>query len=371
MARTTDVAIVGGGVIGCAIAYYLSRLGVRSTVFESQRLAHGASGATAGLVTPLWHTDRPPRAGFALGLRSLELFVALAEEMAGEGIDPGFRRTGVTRVARIPGQVEKLRLDLAWQGELGLGVRWLTADELTERQPGLHPEVRGGVFSPGEGYAEGETLVHALADAASRAGATVLEGTEVAGLEAEGRRVLGVRTAGETYHAGHTVLAAGPWTGVAGRWAPYPIPVRPVKGQRLLLRKAGLTLRGPVLTFGRSLVPQSGGAIIVGGTRHEGEFDQQVTAGGMADLLEDAVSNVPALRDATFLGGRAGVRPGSPDGVPILGPLPTWDGLSIASGHDHAGVMLATGTAELMARYISTGDEAPLAPFSIARFSPE
>lgn len=368
MTKTTDVAIIGGGVIGCAIAYYLSRLGIRSTVFERDRLGCGASGATAGLVTPLQHVNHANSALFALGMRSFELFPGLAAELREAGIDPLFRQCGVVKIALTPEQVQLLKDDLVWQGELGLGVRWLDSRDVLELEPQVSPQAIGGIFSPLEGHVTGQRLVDALAHAASQRGTTFHEGTEVVGLEIEGSRVIGVRMSSETFHAGHTVLAAGPWSGLARRWVPATIPVRPVKGQRLLLRKKGFLPRVVVHSFHGTITPQSDGNVLVGATRHEGAFDHDITVDAIAWIVANAALSVPALKDARLVEARAGVRPGSPDDVPIIGPVPGWDGLSIASGHDGCGIMLSAGTAELMATYISKGDPRPLEPFSLSRF---
>lgn len=369
MPQTTDVAIVGGGVIGCSIAYYLAKEGIRSAVFEQRRFGSGASGATVGVVGPLWHISPSDEATFALGLRSLEMFPALAAELLEAGIDPEFRQSGILRIALTAEQTETLKGNLAWQGELGVGTRWLEPDEVLEREPQINPRVLGAVYSPREGYVRGQRLVDALVHAASQRGATFFEGVEVTGLATEGRRAVGVRTVRDTFYAQHTVLAAGPWTGIAGRWIPLQLPVRPVKGQRILLRKIGFLPQCPVHNFAGYVVPQLDGNLLVGATRHEGEFDQEITAEALGQIMATAISTFPLLRGARFVEARAGVRPGSPDGVPIIGPVPGWDGLSIASGHDALGVMLSPGTSRLMADYVGTGDAGPLEPFSLARFS--
>ncbi len=371
MRMTTDVAIVGGGVIGCSIAYYLARRGIKSIVFEQHRLASGASGATAGLITPLWHVDHTHRALFDMGLRSLNAFPDLAADLAESGADPGLRQCGVLKVAVTQEEAETLKDDFAWQGEMDLGVTWLDPDEIFEREPELSQETLGGVFSPHEGYVSGQRLVDSLMHAATQRGATLLEGEEVSGLETDGRRVTGVRTAKDVCHAENTVLAAGPWTGIANRWIDHPIPVRPIKGQRALLKKAGFLPDFVVHSFIGTAVPQTDGTILVGATRHEGQFDQEVTADAIMSILANAISILPTLKDASFVEARAGVRPGSPDNVPIIGPIPDWEGLSVASGHGGTGVMLAPGTAELIADYISTGNADSLEPFSVSRFDLE
>lgn len=368
MPNTAGVVIIGGGVMGCSVDYQLAKLGVKSTVLERSHFAAGASGATAGVVAPLWHVEPQVAPLFSLGLRSLEMFPALADELADAGIDPGFRQNGVLKLAFSMAEQDELRRNLAWQGELGLGVGWLSADDVVAREPEVNPEVMGGVFSPREGHIQGQRYVESLVHAASRLGATFREGVDVTGLEVEGQTVTGVRTTMETYHCGQTVLAAGPWTGIAGRWLPQKLPVRPVKGQRILLRKTGFLPKCPVRNFDAYVVPQTDGNILVGATREENRFDEDTTAEGISLMVLAALANFPGLKDATFVRARAGVRPGSPDDIPIIGPVPGWDGLSIISGHDSAGIMLSLGSGELMANYLNTGQTGPLEPFSLARF---
>ena len=369
MARTVDVAIIGGGVIGSAIALYLSMRGFACKLFEQREFGWGASGATAGVVGPLWHVPHTHEAAMALGLSSLREFSRLTDSLAETGVSTGFRKSGILNVARTEDDERTLREGLAWQGELGLGVRWVDADELLELERHVAPGARGGVYSPQEGFVHGRSFVRAMVNAAASIfGARLAEGVEVGGLITEGDRVVGVESSEGRLYADHVVLAAGPWSGLAGRWLPEALPVRPAKGQRLLLRKPGFMPSMPVRDYGRYVMPQPDGSILVAATRHEGEFDTRVTADAIGELLADAVRAFPLLRNAEFAGAMAGVRPFSPDGLPIIGPVPGREGLIIASGHDAAGVMLAPGTAQLVTDYITSGDAAPLEPFALSRF---
>lgn len=365
MARTAEVAIIGGGVVGCSIAYQLAKRGIRSTVFEKDRLAYGASGATAGIVGPIWYVDHTVGPYFDLAMRSLDMFPTLTEELKVAGIDPEYRGTGVMKVALTDELSDFLRDNLTWQRELGIGVHWIDRTELLEREPHVTPDAQGAVLSPQEGSIRGEAYVRSLAHAASGLGATILEHTEVTNLEFDGSRVVGVRTPVDGIcYAGHTVLAAGAWTGLSARWLPQAIPVRPVKGQRITLRMPGFLPRGPV----QSVVPQNDGTVIAATTREEGIFDHRITA-AVRDMFDNATTVYPVLENAEFVGARAGIRPGSPDGMPILGPVPGWKGLSVASGHDHVGIILSPSTGADMADYISTGDASALDFFSLSRFT--
>ena len=367
--RTADVTIVGGGVIGCSIAYQLAKGGIRSWVFERNRFASGASGATAGMITPLWHVDHDNPALFTMGMDSLKSFPNLAADLTEAGIDPELDMCGVLKVAMDAKQVEALERDLMWQTDLGLDVRWANTRDVLKLEPEVNRENHGGVFSPHEGRIRGQRLVDSLVHAAESLGAIFTEGVEVISLVTEGSRVLGVRTNRGEVLSSHTVLAAGPWTGLFKRWIQQPsLPVRPVKGQRLLVRKPGFLPKIIIQSFIGSNIPQPDGSILIGATRHEGEFDQEITVDAVTAILSNATTILPVLKDSILVQATAGVRPGSLDDVPILGPVPGWDGLSVASGHDAAGVMLSPETGRLMADYIATGDAEALEPFSLARF---
>ncbi len=365
MPQTTDVAIIGGGVIGCSIAYQLAKRGIRSTIFEKDCLASSASGATGGIVGPIWYVDHTIGPYFDLAMRSFEMFPALTQELKDTGIDPEYRQNGVMKVALTDELYGILQDNLTWQSELGIGVRWIDQDELREREPYLTPEARGAVFSPQEGNIRGHAYVRSLAHAACQLGATCIEGSEVTGLEFDGNRVIGVRTLTDVYHAEHTVLAAGAWTGLVDRWLPKTIPVRPVKGQRITIRMPGFLPMGPV----QSVVPQNDGTMLACATREEGLFDHKITAAAIENMFNNATMVYPMLKDAEFVGARAGVRPGSPDGMPMLGPVPEYQSLSVASGHDHVGIILSPATGVDMAEYIATGDTSKLDFFSLARFT--
>ena len=367
--RTVDVAIVGGGVIGSATTLYLSMRGFSCKLFEQREFGWGASGATAGVVGPLWHVPHTHEAAMALGLSSLREFPRLNEALADTGVSTGFRQSGILNIARTEADAQTLREGLTWQGDLGLGVCWVDGEEVSELEQHVAPGALGGVYSPQEGFVHGRSFVRAMVSAAATVyGARLAEGVEVGGLITEGGRVVGVQSSEGRLYANHVVLAAGPWSGLAGRWLPQALPVRPAKGQRLLLRKPGFMPSMPVRDYGRYVMPQPDGSILVAATRHEGAFDNRVTADAVGELLADAGRAFPLLRDAEFAGAIARVRPASPDGLPIIGPVPGWEGLILASGHDSAGVMLAPGTAQLVTDYLVSGDAAPLGPFGLSRF---
>ncbi len=371
MPEPVDVAIVGGGVMGCAIAWQLSKRGVSCALVEKGAFGGGASGATAGVVGPLWHLDHDDTAVFDLGMRSLELFPQWAAELTEAGVNPEYQQNGVLRLAFSDDEVAELDGLFRWQSRLDLDVQWLEREGVIQRQQETNPEVLAGIFSPHEGCVRGQRFCDALAHAAGRLGAMLYERVEVTALSNDGDRITGIETTVGHIRAGQVVLAAGPGSGIGGRWSapggPLDLPVRGVKGQRILLRRPGYMPKTPVRNSAVYVVPRLDGNILVASTREEGRSDEIVTAEGVATLISGAVRSFPMLRDAAFVSARAGVRPATPDGRPIIGPVSGVDGLAIATGHDAVGIMLSPGTAELVVQYLLDGVAGPLQSFSADR----
>ena len=370
--KTADIVIIGGGVIGCLVAYYLAKRKVQVLVLDRSRFGSNASGATVGVISPFWHVDPTIKAMWNLGVRSLELFPSLAAELTESGIDPEFRQSGVLKLAFTEHQAGELKRNLARQSPLDTSVVWLDPNDLLERDPAVNPLVLGGVLTPNEGYVRGQRLVDSLVQAATTFGATFFENTEVLSLRRNGNRVTGVNTPVGSVSSEQVLIAAGPWSGIHTNWfgeeSSTRIPIRPVKGERILLRKPGFLPKTPVRNFEAYVVPQLDGDILVGATREESRFDQIVTADGVSRMIDAAVLSYPSLADAEFVSGRSGVRPATPDGMPVLGPVQTIQGLSIASGHDSVGIMLSPATAELLSQYLLDGNAGPLEPFRLSRF---
>ncbi len=373
MDDSVDVAIIGGGVMGCAIAWQLAERGVSCALVEKGEFGRGASGATAGVVGPLWHLDPEDRDLFRLGMRSLELFPQWASSLTEMGVNPEFQQNGVLRLAFSEDEVEELRGFHRWQSELRMEVQWLNRAEILEREPRCSTQALAAIFSPEEGCIRGQRFCDALAHAAGRLGARLYERTEVTSLTHDGDRVTGIETTAGHIAAGQVVLAAGPGSGIGGRWAapdgPLDLPVRGVKGQRILLRRPGFMPSTPVRNSSVYVVPRLDGNILVASTREEGRTDETVTAEGVATLISGAVMSFPMLADAAFVGGRAGVRPATPDGRPIIGPVPGVKGLTVATGHDAVGIILSPGTAELVVNWLLDRAAEPLESFRADRFA--
>jgi len=365
-----DVVVVGGGVIGCAIAYYLTQAGVGVTIVERGEIGGEASGAAAGMLAPLSESPRP--GPFVdLCLTSLRLFPALADALREEtGIDIEYLPSGILRVALSEDEEGELHHRLEWQSALGgsLSLEWVDGEALRRLEPRLG-RARGALYSPQEHQVSAGRLTQALAQAAARRGAVIQQGVAVTGLLANGRRVVGVGTSAGRVSGGHVVLAAGPWTGAFGRRLGVPLPVRPVRGQMLAFADFALPLRHIVWGEAAYLVPKANGFLFVGATVEDVGFRSGTTVRGQSALRRSARSLVPSLAHSEVASSWAALRPGSPDGLPILGPVPGWDGLSVAGGHYRNGILLAPITGRLMAQLLTDGKtEMALAPFSAGRF---
>jgi len=365
----TDVIIVGGGVIGCSIAYYLAREGVKVTVLDKGEIGGEASRAAAGMLAPLAEVeeDGPFQ---ALALAGLRLFPHLSEALEQEcGVDIEYLRSGILRVALTEEQAEHLKGFAHRRSSPGLELHWLEPDELRALEPGLSPEIRGALYSPEEHQVNADQLVQALARAAAARGAVLRQDTRVMRLLGRGMRVTGVRIPDGTLSAGHVVLAAGAWTAKVAQGIGVDLPVFPVRGQMIALLASRSALRHIVWGEEGYLVPKANGLIFAGATVERVGFRNNVTVRGLRGLKRMAESLLPRLADLDAVDAWAGFRPGSADGLPILGPVPGWEGLSVACGHFRNGILLAPITGQLIARSIFDGssDEA-LAPFSPARF---
>ncbi len=346
-----DVIVVGGGVIGCAVAFALARAGVSVLVVERDRVGAHASGASAGMLAPL--TESPGEGlAQAIGLEAFELFPSLVEEIRElSGIDPGFRRSGILRLAEAD-EVVRLREQAARLE--GQGCEWLGAEELHKLDVRFAPELAGAVWSPHEGYVDGFLLTRAYAAAAARRGARFQPGTTVTGLRLRGSRVEGVRSSAGAFAAREVVLCTGAWTRLVEDWLDVSLPVEPVKGQMVALESPDPEPRFVFWGRGAYAVPRSG-VLRVGATVEREGFDVRPTAAGIGSLLNGVTRLMPCVSECGLKRAWAGLRPGTPDDLPLLGPVAGVFGLTVAAGHYRTGILLSGYTGLAVADWILTG----------------
>jgi glycine oxidase len=352
----SDVVIVGGGIIGLAVAWRASQAGLSATLLERDVVGRGTSHVAAGMLAPVAEVEFGASGGrlLELGLRSVSMWPAFATELeAATGSSVGLLRTGTLLAARDEDDARELERQLEFRDSLGLAVRRLRPSQARELEPALAPTVRLALEAPDDHSVDPRLVLTALRQACESAAVKLREHAPVARVElaGDGRRVTGVTLhGGEHLPAAQVVLAAGPWSErIEGLPAGAAVPVRPVKGQILRLRDpAGAGLLRRVLRFrGGYLVPRSGGRYVLGATVEERGFELAPTAGGVYELLRGARELVPGISELEIEELSVGLRPGTPDNAPAIGPgaLP---GLIWATGHYRNGILLAPLTAELV-----------------------
>ncbi|KUN86905.1 glycine oxidase ThiO [Streptomyces griseoruber] len=374
--RTSDVLVVGGGIIGLVTAWRAAQRGLGTTVVDPEP-GGGAARVAAGMLAAVTELHHGEQTLLGLNLASARRYPDFAAELTeATGLDLGYRRCGTLAVALDADDRAHLRELHALQAQSGLESEWLTGRECRRLEPMLAPGVRGGLRVDGDHQIDPRRLADALVVACERAG-VVLHRAWAERLSVVGGRAAGVVTGdGTALEAGQVVLAAG---SLSGRLAGVPEdvrpPVRPVKGQVLRLTvPAGYapflsrTVRAVVRGSQVYLVPRENGELVVGATSEELGWDTAVTAGGVYELLRDAHELVPGITELPLTETRAGLRPGSPDNAPLLGPT-ALEGLLLATGHYRNGVLLTPVTGDALAHALATGelpDEAR--PFTPRRF---
>jgi glycine oxidase len=354
------VIVIGGGIVGLAVALSARERGMSVTVLERDRLGAGASSVAAGMLAPVAEAEFGDAAAHVLqlGLRSAALwpgFAARLEEATGEHV--GYQRAGTLMVARDEDEARELERQIEFRGSLGLETVRLRASEAREREPALAPTVRLAMEAPNDHSVDPRAVMRALRASCERAGVEVWERAPVGALEtdASGSRVLGARLGGErdgeTLATGAVVVAAGAWSAdAAGVPEHARVPVRPVRGQVLRLRDpAGSGLLGRVVRVRRSyLVPREDGGYVLGATVEERGFDLVPAVGGVYELLRDAHEVVPSSSELQIEELCVGLRPGTPDNLPLIGRGEI-EGLWWATGHYRSGILLAPLSGELVA----------------------
>ncbi|QYX80723.1 glycine oxidase ThiO [Streptomyces akebiae] len=361
--HTSDVLVVGGGIIGLVTAWRSAQRGFATAVVDPEP-GGGAARVAAGMLAAVTELHYGEETLLGLNLESARRYPDFAAELTETtGLGLGYRRSGTLAVALDADDRAHLRELHALQRRSGLDSEWLSGRECRRLEPMLAPGVRGGLRVDGDHQVDPRRLAAALVAACERAG-VVFHRAWAEELSVARERATGVRTgAGDRLDAGHTVLAAGSLSGrLAGVPAEVRPPVRPVKGQvlRLTVPKPyapflSRTVRAVVRGSHVYLVPRENGELVVGATSEEQGWDTTVTAGGVYELLRDAHELVPGITELPLTETRAGLRPASPDNAPLLGPSGL-DGLLLATGHYRNGVLLTPVTGDVMAQVLTTGE---------------
>ena len=367
LGTSADVAIIGGGIIGCALAYDLARQGVPVTVYERRELGREASWASAGIISPPGPRNGTRAELALLAFRRYPTLIAEAQETT--GINVGYVPSGQIELG-TDDTAPALRVTLDWQREHGLAVEWLDDAQLRRREPAAHEAFTCGVAAIEAGSVVLTRMTVALARAAARLGATLHEHTGVLEIATGGGRATGVRTIDGVRPVGAVVIAAGAWSRAFGQFIDLDIPTVPVRGQMLAIADPPIPIRSVLAGGGGYLVPRADGTIAVGATEeHDAGFDARVTPAGLAELAALIARVAPSLARGRFVEAWAGLRPGTGHGEALIGRAPHHDNVWLATGHFRSGAQLAPATAELLAASIIAGKPDPrLAAFDPARF---
>jgi glycine oxidase len=346
-----DVAIAGAGVIGGAIALDLSRTGLRVGVFDRQQPGLEASWASAGILSPA--PENPSMIAMVpLGKASLAMypqFIEQVEELAGQST--GFRPKGTLEALFSPDAQAELSTIIAVHHGLGLKAEPLRAADARELEPALSEEMEAAVLRPEEASVDNRALTSAVLHAAQRRGAEIFSEDGARAIWREGQRCKGLVLQNEKVEADWTIIAAGCFSATIGGLADYA-PVRPAKGQMVALRADGVEIQRVLWSERIYIVPRNDGRIVAGATVEYAGFDKRTTAGGVEKILSAAIELAPGLKDAHLEETWAGLRPDTPDHLPILGPT-DMDGLLMATGHFRSGILLTPLTARLICEWIT------------------
>ena len=350
MAASARVGIVGGGIIGCAVAFELADRGAAVTVFDARAIAGGATQASAGILA-LYTEAHDGGAFFDLTVRGLAEYDRFVDRIrAISDIPFEYSRCGTLEIADDESRRSELqsRLSRSWAADAGL--RWLDVRELRESAPCVGADALGGILCETHGFVSVPSFVDALVDGASRRGASFRTSAAVERIELEQSDVV-VRTAAASHAFDRVVLCAGAWTPLFDPQGMSPDRIRPVRGQLVRLHAESVVI--PRIVWGRNcyIVPWRDGTVLVGATSEEVGFDERATAEGVRGLLAAAETLVPALASATFIGVRVGLRPATRDGLPIVGPSGD-PRVLYAAGHFRNGILLAPLTARLIGGYV-------------------
>ncbi len=350
MTRQPDVLVVGGGIVGAAVAHRLAKEGVAVTLLERGEIGREASFAAGGMLTPVHLADYPPALVGACEA-SLALYEPLCREVAAAtGVDSEYRVSGLMLlISEDPQSVRDAELLETWKRERGHACRRLSRDEALALEPNVSPSIRGALHLPDIAQLRNNRVTTALAQAAAKLGAEIRPNTPVTSFLRVPGRVTGVRTPKGDLYAGTVVLAGGAWSPELLAPLGLELPVKPVKGQILLVQAPPDYCRSIILEGETYLIPRLDGRILVGSTLEQAGFNNAVTLEATGDLARRGMRLIPGLGKLPVVTSWSGLRPSSPDRMPYVGRVKGTEGLILATGHYRNGILLAPITGEWVA----------------------
>lgn len=388
--KSTDVVVIGGGVIGCSVAYHLVKRGIDVTIVERDDIASGTSGACDKAVLL---QSKNPGLHLEMALESVKLFPQLQRDL---DTDIEFKNNGGMIVIKTQEQWQVMQGFVERQKKVGLRVELLGREQALQRQPAFAQDIVGSTYSPMDGEVNPINLTLGFFRGAKKYGAKPLLSTEVRGIKVEKGRVSSVLTTGEEILTRFVVNACGVYAPVIGRMVGIDIPIIPRRGQIIVTEPVPPLIHGDVncaryitakfkpellgndenarLGIGLSLGQTENGNLLIGGTREFVGYDRRTTHRALRAILKHAVSLVPALKDISIIRSFAGLRPYTPDGLPILGEVENLKGFIMAAGHEGDGIALSAVTGKIISEIIADGRTSlniDMGKLSLSRFKEE
>ena len=370
MRDRNDVVIAGGGAAGCAVAYYLAKAGIPSTVIEREGIASQASGFSAGGLNPLEGHGVPGPLS-SLSMESFRMHQRMWGELREEsGVDFQPETVSMVHLDFDGGELDELeRMLRAFEAAEGFSARWLDAEELHALEPRIARDAVRALYTYGNTSLESYRYTFALSMAAEKLGSEFRSGS-VRGLKASGSRVTGVVTESREIGCDALVLAMGPWSAEAEPWLGVPIPVEPLKGELLRTRLPGPALEHDFVWGLSSLYNRSDGLVWAGGTEERRGFDARPSDRARRTILAGVTRMMPAMADAELVRQTACLRPVSSDWLPIIGKAPGWENVYLATGAGKKGILLAPAIGKAVSDLIMRGETAlPIAACAPERFA--
>lgn len=369
--KSTDVVVIGGGIIGCSVAYHLAKRGIDVTIVEKHDIASGTSGACDKAVLL---QSKNPGLHLEMALESVKLFPQLQRDL---DTDIEFKNNGGMIVIKTQEQWQVMQEFVERQRKVGLKVELLGREQALQRQPAFAQDIVGSTYSPMDGEVNPINLTLGFFRGAKKYGAKPLLSTEVRGIKVEKGRVSSVLTTGEEILTRFVVNACGVYAPVIGRMVGVDIPIIPRRGQIIVTEPVPPLIHGDVncaryitakfkpellgndenarLGIGLSLGQTENGNLLIGGTREFVGYDRRTTHRALRAVLKHAVSLVPALKGISIIRSFAGLRPYTPDGLPILGEVENLKGFIMAAGHEGDGIALSAVTGKIISEIIADG----------------
>ena len=367
MDNATEVAVVGGGAAGCAVAYYLAKVGVKATIIERDAVGSKASGYSAGGLNPLQGAGIPGPLG-PLAMESFRMHLEMREQLKGESdVDFQPQTVSMVRVAFAETELPELEETLEiFDGADGFSAHWMDGSELRELEPRISRDAVRALYTYGNAALDSYLYTLALSRAAERLGATVRVET-ARGVRTSGARVTGVLLDDGEIECDRVVIATGPWSAEAERWLGVSMPIEPLKGEILRMELPDRGTLAHDFSWGNvSLFHRADGLVWVGTTEERRGFDIQPSATAQQTLLDGAARLMPAMADARLVKHTACLRPVTSDWLPIVGKAPHWDNVYLATGAGKKGILISPGIGKAIADLITEGETrlsiGPLAP---------